>query len=139
MRDNYTSPDLENQIENDNIAIDMPTIEDQPPYVGTIRLESCHNMTRVESNPEVPVDQASRHAEYEGSDRTRSVNSIPTKLQSWYSHKSFKIIVCAGLSFVVIGCSFTGLFVGKITSCEVLGLSSTILALWMPSPLTVNN
>ena len=120
MNENYDSPDIENQV--DNIVIDIPP---RLPASGP----SSNDLTRHEHHSSI-----SRNVNC-GTER----NSIPDGISNWYSHKSFKIIVCAGLSATVICCSFGGLFSGRIDSCEVLGISATVISMWMPSPLTVSN
>lgn len=83
----------------------------------------------VESGSSIRANCGSTHT-------VSAVNSIPPKLKEWYSHRSFTIIICAWLSTIVISSSFAGLFLDKIDSCSTLAISSTVVALWSPSPLS---
>lgn len=104
---------------NENYETHLPP----PLYCGSVRL---NNISLLPS-------ETSAHV---GSNPLQSENSIPTKLRMWYSHKSFKIIVCAFLSTFVLSGTYAALFLDRMSACEILGMSGTILALWMPSPLS---
>lgn len=65
-----------------------------------------------------------------------SINSIPVKLKKWYSHTSYKNIILSVLSVIIVGCSFTGLFLDILKPCEVIGICTSILLLFTPSPIS---
>jgi len=65
-----------------------------------------------------------------------SVNSIPERLQTWYSHGTCRAITLSTISIVSVILTFIALFTGFIDSCESIGFITSMIMLFAPSPLS---
>jgi len=81
---------------------------------------------------EINIEIDSVHGENGSSDQT----TIPKKLKSWFSQTSFRSIILSILSIMSICLAFIGLYTHLIEACECIGLVSSIIFLFSPSPLT---
>jgi hypothetical protein len=86
---------------------------------------------------EILHDEVHSNVAQQGSDVTLTANSIPVKLRRWYGHKTFKALIMSVLSLTIVSCTFASLFYEKLTSCEVIGIITSILMLYADSPLRV--
>lgn len=105
-----------------NLKIEIPTFTPR------------HN-EEASQTPNEDVEQVSLECHH--SEETKS-DSIPTKLKSFYSHRSFRQIILSVLSLMSITFAFIALFTGLIDSCEALGFVTSIIMLFAPSPLLCN-
>ena len=62
-------------------------------------------------------------------------SAVPTLLRSFYSNDIFKTITFFLLICVILAISTVGWFNDKMTTDQILGIWSSVLFLWMPSPI----
>jgi hypothetical protein len=108
----------------------------------TLKLEiptfTPKNNTLAVQTPLEMLDNISLDVHEEGSSHDHRSDSIPTKLKTFYSHRSFRQIVLSILSLLSISSAFIGLFVGRIDECACIGFVTSVITLFCPSPLQLN-
>lgn len=70
-----------------------------------------------------------------GSPSQPSNNSIPAKLKRWYSHNSFKNIILGSLSIISVTSTICLMMVEKLDTCSGYAFITTIIMVFVPSPI----